>query len=230
MSVEVSHEAWEPSLTPGIKGNHLIILIKLADWSNKQGILYAYINDLAYHTRTSVRTAQRCLQDLMNRGYLELLPQEGQGRGGRQPGGAGSKNWYRVHIPSFKAQAGKEGCQFVTPKGDKKGDKMAPLGVTNRAEKGDKSDILDAQSTPVNVLNVVKHTKQASHDSIQSDFLNAPLPSGARALPKVPRCAYKHCNRLPAPHFAGAAYCEVHGEHASQWRDPKPQFQETRQA
>lgn len=92
MSIKVMHLVWQNASE--LQGSRLLVMLALADWSNDEGHCWPKINQLAHKTRVSARTAQRCIRDLEEEGYLTA-----EGGGGR-----GIPSQYQLSIERLNEQ------------------------------------------------------------------------------------------------------------------------------
>jgi hypothetical protein len=59
------------------RGDHLLLLLAIADYANDKGMAWPSINSLSLKTRTSTRTVQRYLKKLESSGSLSIVPNGG---------------------------------------------------------------------------------------------------------------------------------------------------------
>jgi hypothetical protein len=119
MSVHVTSAAWKTHVgNPTAK----LVLLRMADISNDDGICWPGVARIARECGISERTVQRMLRELEESGLLEVVGFEDKGR--KQP------RTYRV-ITNPQTQV----TNHVTS--PERGDKSGKSEVTNRAERGD---------------------------------------------------------------------------------------------
>jgi hypothetical protein len=92
MSIEATKAVWEWSQQ---KSGALLVLLALADYTNKEGIAWPAVPTLARKVRMSIRNVQRHLHTLENAGELEI--RRNQGRRG--------SNIYRILLSNNKSNA-----------------------------------------------------------------------------------------------------------------------------
>lgn len=101
------------------RGNHLLVLLAIADSANDDGEdAWPTKKTLAAKTKLSVKTVQRCVQDLWEDG--ELLVEKNAG---------GTKHWREDRRPNRYTVLMHTGGQIDLP---------SPNGGTEEAERGDK--------------------------------------------------------------------------------------------
>ena len=93
MSFLASNAVWKHSKQ---KSGALIVLLKLADFSNDQGISWPAVSTLAKYARISKRQVQRCIKKLQRDDEIRLVPNEG-------PKGS---NLYKICLPLIKREQG----------------------------------------------------------------------------------------------------------------------------
>lgn len=92
MSIEATKAVWEWSKQ---KSGALLVLLALADYTNKEGIAWPAVSTLAHKVRMSTRNVQRHLRALENAGELEIRRNQG-------PGGS---NIYRILLSNNKSNS-----------------------------------------------------------------------------------------------------------------------------
>jgi Helix-turn-helix domain len=93
MSFIASNAVWSHSKQ---KSGRLIVLLKLADFANDQGISWPAVSTLAKYARISERHVQRCLEKLQRDGELKVI----------HNGGPKSSNLYKICLPLIKPEQG----------------------------------------------------------------------------------------------------------------------------
>jgi hypothetical protein len=102
MAIEVQNRVWEHSRA---KGTELLLLIKIADYANEQGLAFPSVTTLAKKIRMSERSTQYALAKLQELGELQVMRNAG-------PHGC---NLYRVHIGEGAKFAGVKLASGVQP-------------------------------------------------------------------------------------------------------------------
>lgn len=77
MAISVVHRIWEHA---PYRGEKLLVLLALADWSNEDGICWPSLPTIAQKARLSRRGAQLIIQQLVSDGAINILS-KGVGRG-----------------------------------------------------------------------------------------------------------------------------------------------------
>ena len=127
MSRETVGWCWDHSTADSTT---LLVLLAIAnDASSEMGEAWPSMATIARRARCSTRTAQRCIERLVEMGELVVEPQMG-----------GGMNWrgQSRHRPNLYTMVGYVGCQSVTP--------ATAGGVTETAERGDKRGDRNGQS------------------------------------------------------------------------------------
>src|SRR6266403_1023681 len=96
MSFLASNAVWKHSKQ---KSGALIVLLKLADFSNDRGISWPAVSTLAKYARISKRQVQRCIKKLQRDDELRVVPNEG-------PKGS---NLYKICLPVIMREEGDAG-------------------------------------------------------------------------------------------------------------------------
>jgi nitric oxide synthase oxygenase domain/subunit len=69
MAIKIMTAVWENA---PYQGCTLLTLLALADYANEQGFCWPAITTLAHKSRQSERNTQRCIQQLINDGFLSV--------------------------------------------------------------------------------------------------------------------------------------------------------------
>src|SRR5437016_3524428 len=93
MSFLASNAVWKHSKQ---KSGALIVLLKLADFSNDRGISWPAVSTLAKYARISKRQVQRCMEKLQRDGELKVV----------HNGGPKGSNLYKICLPLIKREQG----------------------------------------------------------------------------------------------------------------------------
>src|SRR5437763_16906034 len=93
MSFLASNAVWNHSKQ---KSGRLIVLLKLADFANDQGISGPAVSTLAKYARICERHVQRCLEKLQRDGELKIV----------HNGGPKGSNLYKICLPLIKREQG----------------------------------------------------------------------------------------------------------------------------
>jgi hypothetical protein len=96
MSFIVSNAVWEHSRQ---RSGALVVLLKLADYANDDGVSWPAISTLAKHARMSKRHVQRCLEKLQRDRELRVV--QNRGRKG--------SNLYKICLPPIGSERGDAG-------------------------------------------------------------------------------------------------------------------------
>src|SRR3954453_10147937 len=75
MSIEVSNAVWKHSRQ---KSGGILVLLALADYTNKEGNAWPAVSTLACKVRMSKRNVQRCVSALVKAGEIEVGPNQGR--------------------------------------------------------------------------------------------------------------------------------------------------------
>lgn len=95
MSIQVMSAVWECALD--YRGDRLLILLALADYSNPDGISWPSIQSLAHKARSSDRWVQLTLRDFESSGVITKLT---------DGGGRGHSARYQLNLDALKGERG----------------------------------------------------------------------------------------------------------------------------
>lgn len=104
MSIKVMNLVWQNA---PYRGNTLLTLLALADWSNDDGICWPKVEQLATKSRQSIRSAQYAVDELCQDEILAMV---------RNPG-RGNRNEYVINLQKLHLFQNGEKVQNTTGKG-----------------------------------------------------------------------------------------------------------------
>ncbi|WP_413510362.1 conserved phage C-terminal domain-containing protein [Serratia liquefaciens] len=97
MSVKVSSYVWDGCAAHGVKGTKLLVMLRLADFSNDEGICYPGIEKIAREIGAGRSTVTTAIGELESDGWLT--------RKERRRGQRNDSNIYTLNVPKLKAAA-----------------------------------------------------------------------------------------------------------------------------
>lgn len=106
------------------RGNTLLTLLALADWSDDEGLSWPKVESLAAKSRQSIRSAQYAIDELCKDGTLATISNPGRGNASE----------YLINMQKLHLLQAAERVQFTTEKGAKQNTKGCKTRQRNKEE------------------------------------------------------------------------------------------------
>jgi len=121
MSIKVMNLVWQSA---PYRGNTLLTLLALADWSNDEGVAWPNLETLATKSRQSIRSAQYAIEELAKDGVLSVIVNPGRG----------NRNEFVINTQKLHLFPPTEKVQNTTEKGAKQNTKRCKTRQRNKEE------------------------------------------------------------------------------------------------
>ena len=97
MSVKISSYVWDGCAASGVTGTKLLVIARLADWSNDDGVCWPSVETIARQIGAGVSTVRTAIGELEKAGWL--------GRKKRRVGNRNASNVYQLNIKKLRDSA-----------------------------------------------------------------------------------------------------------------------------
>lgn len=97
MSVKLSSYVWDGCAASGIKDTRLLVMVRLADWCNDDGVCWPSVETIARQTGAGVSTVRTAIGELERLGWLS--------RQQRRKGNRNASNVYQLNVAKLRDAA-----------------------------------------------------------------------------------------------------------------------------